>query len=131
MRLLWLLLAGLTVAVSIGCGGDSEAENVESVIRTYVSHYIDEEPAEMYALLDSQSQQLCSEERFVAFTGAAREALGEREFEIAAIRDVVVTGEEATATVETRVDGEAAEPTENALIKENGAWRLRLPSVGC
>ena len=128
-----LITALLVPAILLlACGGaGSEADRVESVLREYVAHYIASEPAEMYALLDTASQAQCSEENFVAFLSAAREALGEREFAITEIRDLVVDGESASATVVSTVDGEQADPTENTLIKEDGEWRLELPSGSC
>lgn len=135
MRLMHrLLIAALLVPaiLLLACGGaDSEASKVESVLRNFVNLYIASEPAEMYALLDSASQAECSEENFVAFISAAREALGERVFEITEIRDLVVDGESASATVVSTVDGGQAEPTENTLVKEGGEWKLELPSGSC
>jgi len=131
MRIPFTAALLFVAAIAIGCGGDSESDKVESVLRTYINHYIDSEPAEMYALLDSGSQELCPEERFVAFISAARDALGERDFEIVEIRNVVIDGDAASATVQSSVDGEPAEATENTLIREDGAWRLELPSIGC
>jgi hypothetical protein len=128
-----LLAALLAPAILVfACGGaDSEESKVESVLRDYVERYIDSEPAEMYALLDSASQAQCSEESYIGFISAAREALGEREFEITEIRDVVIDGDSASATVISTVDGEQADPTENTLVKEDGNWRLELPSGSC
>lgn len=129
-----LLLAALLVPAILlfACGGaDSEESKVESVLRDYVERYIDSEPAEMYALLDSASRAQCSEESYIGFISAAREALGEREFEITEIRDVVIDGDSASATVISTVDGEQADPTENTLVKEDGNWRLELPSGSC
>jgi hypothetical protein len=131
-----LLLAALLVPAILlfACGGaDSEESKVESVLRDYVERYIDSEPAEMYALLDSASHAQCSEESYIGFISAAREALGEREFEITEIRDVVIDGASASAsaTVISTVDGEQADPTENTLVKEDGNWRLELPSGSC
>jgi hypothetical protein len=134
MRLMHrILIAALLVPAVLlfACGGGSEKSRVESVLRDYIDRYIESKPAEMYALLDSGSQAQCSEEDFVAFISAAREALGEREFKITEIRDTVIDGESASATVVSTVDGEQSDPTENTLVKENGNWRLVLPSGSC
>lgn len=131
MRVL-LSLALLAAAVlALGCGGDSDESKIEDVLRSYIDAYVDLQPAEMYALLDSQSQARCTEDDFAAFIGRAREALGEREFEVVEVQDIVVNGDTATARVQSSVDGEATDPTENALLKEDGVWKLELPSQGC
>jgi hypothetical protein len=128
-----LLAATCLIAVlSFACGGgESEADRVESVIRTYIEHYVDSEPAAMYALLDAASRQKCEEANFVAFISAARLALGQRDFEIIEIHDIVIEGDQASAIVEAEVDGEAADATENTLIKEGSDWKLVLPSTVC
>lgn len=123
-----LLPALLLLACS---SGDSEESNVESVLREYIDLYVESKPAEMYALLDAASQAQCTEENFVAFISAAREALGEREFKVTEVRDVLVEGDTASATVVSTVDSEEADPTENTLIKEGGEWKLELPSASC
>ena len=131
MRLLLTAAVLLSAALSAGCGGDSEAEEIESVLRGYIAHYVDSEPAEMYALLNAGSQGSCSEADFIAFITRARAALGERAFEVVEVRDILIEGDSATATVHSRIDGEEAEPTENTLLKEDGAWKLELPSPAC
>lgn len=135
MRLMQrMLIAALLfpAILLLACGGgDAEDSKVESVLRDYIDRYIESEPAEMYALLDSASQAQCSEEDFVAFISAAREALGEREFEITEIRNIVIDGDSASATVVSTVDGELSDPTDNTLVEENGDWKLQLPSGSC
>lgn len=129
MLLLGVFLAAL-VAIACG-GGNSDADDVESVLRAYIGHYVDSEPAEMYALLDSASRESCPEEDFVAFITRTRDALGDRDFEVVEVRDIVIEGDSATATVISNVAGEPADPTENALHRESGDWKLELPSPGC
>jgi hypothetical protein len=131
MRQSLVLLLLVPMFLLSGCGGDSEEDAVEAVLRSYIEHYLDSEPAEMYALLDAVSRRNCSQEDFVAFISRAREALGERQFEIAQIEDIVIIGDTASATVTTTVDGEAADPTQNDLIKEGSDWKLKLPSISC
>jgi hypothetical protein len=131
MRLVLMAALVLTAIVAFGCGGDSDRDEIESVLRRYIDHYVKSEPEQMYPLLDAASRRNCSEENFAGFISRAREALGEREFKVVRVRDVVINGDTATATVESTVDGEAADPTENTLIKEGSAWRLQLPSTVC
>ncbi len=104
---------------------------MESVLREYIALYLDSKPADMYALLDSGSQERCSEQNFVSFISSARNALGERQFEITEVRNIVIDGDSASATVVSTVDGESADPTDNELVNEDGVWKLKLPSVGC
>jgi hypothetical protein len=129
MRSLLTLPLSLLALLAISCGGSDEAK-IEDVLRGYIDAYVDSQPEEMYDLLDSGSQAECPQENFTAFFTAAREALGEREFKIVAIRDVVIDGDTASATTEVTVDGVAAEPTDNTLFRENGEWKLELPSEG-
>jgi hypothetical protein len=131
MRLLLTAAVLLSAALAAGCGGDSEADKIESVLRGYITHYVESEPAEMYALLNAGSRGRCSEDDFIAFITRARAALGERDFEVVEVRDIAINGDSATATVHSRIDGEEAEPTENTLLKEDGAWKLELPSPAC
>lgn len=119
------------MAFAIVACGDSDEERVESVLRMYIDHYVDMQPTEMYALLDSDSQERCSEQSFVAFISAAREALADREFVITEVRNLIVDGDSASATVVSTVAGAQADPTQNTLVKEDGEWRLELPSGGC
>jgi hypothetical protein len=126
-----IALLFLPALLLFACGGDSESDKVESVIRSYIDHYLDSEPAEMYALLDSDSQERCTQDSFVAFISSAREALDDRSFEISEIQNLVIDGDTASATVISTIDGELADPTENDLVKEDGEWKLKLPSIGC
>ena len=70
MRPLLTAAVLLSVALAAGCGGDSEADKIESVLRGYIAHYVESEPAEMYALLNAGSRARCSEEDFIAFIRA-------------------------------------------------------------
>ena len=130
MSKLWLAALIVPAILLLGCGGSDE-EDVESVLRVYIAHYVDSEPAEMYALLDSASQDRCSEEGFIAFISGARQALGEREFVVEEVRGILIDGDGASAIVASTVEGEPADPTENTLVKEDGGWKLELPSGGC
>ena len=128
----YLLAGWLLASLAIfACGGDSEEEKVESVLRGYIAHYGDLDPAEMYALIDSGSREQCDEVSFTRFITSVREALGDREFVITEIRNLAVDGDTASATVASTVDGEQADPTQNTLVKEDGEWRLELPTGGC
>ncbi len=127
----YLIAGSLLMAFAIVACGDSDEERVESVLRMYIDHYVDMQPTEMYALLDSDSQERCSEQSFVAFISAAREALADREFVITEVRNLIVDGDSASATVVSTVAGAQADPTQNTLVKEDGEWRLELPSGGC
>jgi hypothetical protein len=133
MRTLFLaaLLLPAIALLACGGGGNSDENQVESVIRSYIDYYIKSEPAEMYALLDAGSQERCSEENFVSFISKARDALGDREFKIEQVANLVVEGDSASATVIATVDGEETDSTDNTLVKEDGVWKLELPSVGC
>ena len=131
MTKLWIAALILPAILLLACGGGSDEDEVEDVLRTYIAHYVDSEPAEMYLLLDSVSQERCTQESFITFISGAREALGEREFRVEEVRGILIDGEEASAIVASTVDGEPADPTENALVKEEGEWKLVLPSGGC
>jgi len=104
-----LTTAALLVSAAFdtgGCGGESDEDEIESVLRGYIAHYIESEPAEMYALLNSASRGRCNEQDFTAFITRTRQALGDREFEVVEVRNIVIDGDTATATVQSRIDGE-------------------------
>ena len=133
MRSLFLAALLFPAIAFLGCGGggNSDEDQINSLLHSYIDYYIKSEPAQMYALLDAGSQQRCSEENFVSFISKARDALGEREFKIEQVVNLVVEGDSASATVIATVDGEEAGSTDNTLVKEDGEWKLKLPSVGC
>ena len=114
----------------IACGG-SDTDDVEAAIRNYVDLYVASDYQGMYDQLDSGSQAACAEETFIQIFSLARESLGQRTFEIREIRNIEVEGDVASATVLVAVDDELGDPTQNVLHKEDGEWRLELPSAGC
>jgi hypothetical protein len=126
-----ILLVPLLVFGCGGGGGSSDESQIESVLRGYVGAYLDSRPADMYTMLDSQSQAGCNEENFTAVMQAAREALGETPFEIVDVSQIVIEGDSATAVTSARIGGELADPTQNTLLKESGAWKLELPFPNC
>jgi len=128
---LWLGIL-LVPLLLLSCGGgNSDESQIKDVLHGYIDAYVDSRPADMYALLDSESKANCSEDNYTEFIKRVREALGDTEFEVLEVSEITIDADTATAVTHTRIGDELAEPTENTLVKEDGVWKLKLPSPSC